>query len=419
MEEIKQVRTEQVKKPMRVLPSQYDEMFQEWDLYRDKIITLDVFKQPMAGYVAVNNNSCLIEHKMQRLLVTTKGMIDHIESNGNKFPDQDVGYGTVYKIMYQEGNNSNEINLSASKTQTDGNNELCPVETVVDTYSLLRPSLNINTIIGNDSEIYAILFNMSKFEFKYVAANSFETSFTNFILKTQFKEEELMTLNFKDGNPYTYRLVVNDSSLDSVKDILIEKGFNRYGYGIRIGSGTPDKLIQTAAGLCTSRIVAILLNNRQAESKQAFPNYVMPNGPIVTQGNLYPNVSPYSSYGRGYTPLNENPFPKRECSREVFQSMVDRYRHAVNALVDSDELDMAIVLGSCENPHNKNLGNFWTATHPTLPEFIAKDWTAYGAKKKVKDVLREIGLARAIEANTTYGIFSPVQDESEEEEYKD
>lgn len=417
--EKKQVRTEEVKKPMRVLSPQYDEMFQGWDLNHDKIITLDVFKQPMAGCVAANHNSCLIEPKMQRLLVTTKGMIDHIQSNGNEFQDQDVGYGVVYKIMYQEGSNSNEINLSATKTQTDGSNELCPVETVVDTYNLLRPNLNINTIIGNDSEIYAILFNMSKFEFKYVAANSFETSFANFILKTQYKEEELMTLNFKDGNPYTYRLVVNDSSLDSVKDLLIEKGFNRYGYTVRISKGTPDKLIQTSAGLCTSRIVAILLNNRQAESSQAFPNYVMPNGSIATQGNLYPNVSPYSSYGRGYTPLNKNPFSNHECSRDEFMSMVERYRRAVDAVVNSDELDMAIALDSCENPHNKNLGNFWTATHPTLPEFVAKDWTAYGAKKRVKDVLREIGLARAIATNTTYDIFSPVRDETEEEDFED
>ena len=144
-----------------------------------------------------------------------------------------------------------------------------------------------------------------------------------------------MTLNFKDGNPYTYRLVVNDSSLDSVKDILIEKGFNRYGYGIRIGSGTPDKLIQTAAGLCTSRIVAILLNNRQAESKQMYNGFTPPPLQPGMINGFNPNVSPYSSYGRGYTPLNENPFPKRECSREEFQSMVDRYRHAVNALVDS------------------------------------------------------------------------------------
>lgn len=255
---------------------------------------------------------------------------------------------------------------------------------------------------------------MSKFEFKYVAANSFEASFTNFILRTQYKEEELITLNFKDGNPYIYRLVVNDSSLDSVKDILIEKGFNRYGYTLRLGRNTPDMLIQTAAGLYTSKIVATLMMNKSAELRQAFPSYTMPNGTIVSQGSFYPNVSPYSSYGG-----NQNPFPKREYTRDEFQTMVDRYRQAVDAVVDSDELDMTIVLGSCENPHNENLGNFWTATHPTLPEFTAKEWTAFDAKKKVKDVLREIGLARALMHNTTYGIFDPAQTENDDEEYED
>ena len=44
--EKKQVRTEQVKKPTRVISPQYDEMFQGWDLVNDKIITVDVFKQP-------------------------------------------------------------------------------------------------------------------------------------------------------------------------------------------------------------------------------------------------------------------------------------------------------------------------------------------------------------------------------------
>ena len=415
MQEEKQVRTEQVKKPMRVLPSQYDEMFQGWDLNNDKIVTVDVFKLPTFNNCpTTDGNNFLIEPKMQRLLVTTKGMIDHIESNGNKFPDQDIGYGTVYKIMYQEGYSSNQINVSATKTQTDGTGELCPVETVVDSYNLLRPSLKISAILGNNNEICALLFNMSKFEFKYVAANSFETSFTNFILRTQYKEEELITLNFKDGNPYTYRLVVNDNSLDSVKDVLIEKGFNRYGYTIRLGRSTPDMLIQTAAGLCTSKIVAILMTNKSTGLRQTFSNYTMPNGTIVAQGSLHPNVSPYSSYGG-----NQNPFPKREYTKDEFQTMVDRYRQAVDAVVDSDELDMAIVLGSCENPHNNNLSNFWTATHPTLPEFTAKEWTAFDAKKKVKDVLREIGLARALMSNTTYGIFDPAQSENEDEEYED
>lgn len=173
-------------------------------------------------------------------------------------------------------------------------------------------------------------------------------------------------------------------------------------------------LIQTAAGLCTSKIVATLMTNKGTELRQAFPSYTMPNGTIVPQGSFYPNVSPYSSYGG-----NQNPFPKREYTRDEFQTMVDRYRQAVDAVVDSDELDMAIVLGSCENPHNENLGNFWTATHPTLPEFTAKEWTAFDAKKKVKDVLREIGLARALMHNTTYGIFDPAQSENEDEEYED
>ena len=413
--EKKQVSTEQAKKPTRVISPQYDEMFQGWDLYRDKIITLDVFKLPTFNNCPpTDGNNFLIEPKMQRLLVTTKGMIDHIESNGNKFSDEDVGYGTVYKIMYQEGYSNNQINVSATKTQTDGTGELCPVETIVDSYNLIRPSLKISAILGNNNEIFALLFNMSKFEFKYVAANSFEASFTNFILRTQYKEEELITLNFKDGNPYTYRLVVNDSSLDSVKDILIEKGFNRYGYTLRLGKNTPDMLIQTAAGLCTSKIVATLITNKGTELRQAFPSYTMPNGTIVSQGSFYPNVSPYSSYGG-----NQNPFPKREYTRDEFQTIVDRYRQAVDAVVGSDELDMAIILGSCENPHNENLGNFWTATHPTLPEFIAKEPTAAAAKNKVKDVLREIGLARALMHNTTYGIFDPAQSENEDEEYED
>lgn len=416
--EKKQVRTEQVKKPMRVLSPQYDEMFQGWDLNRDKIITLDVFKQPIAGYVAANNNTYLIEPKMQRLLVTTKGMIDHIQNNGNEFRDEDVGYGVVYKIMYQEGINSSEINLSATKTQTDGEGKLCPVETVVESYGVLRPSLRINTILGNDSEIFAILFNLSKFEFKYVAVNSFEASFADFILKTQYKEEELMALNFKDGNPYTYRLVVNDSTLDSVKATLIDKGFNRYGCAIRVGRGMPDRLIQTSAGLCTSRIVAILMNNRQAE-KQMYNGFTPPLVQPSMQNGFYPSVSPYSSYGGVQNPFIQNPVTRREYTKDEFQSLVDRYRHAVNALVDSDELDMEIALGSCENPHNENLGNFWTATHPTLPEFTAKEWTAFDAKKKVKDVLREIGLARALMHNTTYGIFDPAQSENEDEEYED
>lgn len=412
--EKKQVRTEQGRKPKRVVSPQYDDMFQGWDLNNDKIITVDVFKQPTFNCASTDGNNFLIEPKMQRLLVTTKSMIEHNLNNDNKFLDQDIGYGTVYKIMYQEGYNSNQINVSASKTQTDGTGELCPVDIIVDSYNLIRPSLKINAILGNNNEICALLFNMSRFEFKYVAANSFETSFTNFILKTQYKEEELFTLNFKDGNPYTYRLVVNDSSLDSVKDILVEKGFNRYGYTIRLGRSTPDMLIQTAAGLCTSKIVATLMTNKSTELRQAFSTYTMPNGSVVTQGSLYPNVSPYSSYGG-----NQNPFPKREYTRDEFQTLVDRYRQAVDAVVDSDELDMAIVLGSCENPHNENLGNFWTATHPTLPEFTAKEWTAFDAKKKVKDVLREIGLARALMHNTTYGIFDPAQSENEDEEYED
>jgi hypothetical protein len=413
--EKKQAKTEQVKKSTRVISPQYDEMFQGWDLVNDKIITVDVFKQPTFNNCPpTDGNNFLIEPKMQRLLVTTKGMIDHIESNGNKFPDQDVGYGTVYKIMYQEGYNNNQINVSATKTQTDGTGELCPVETIVDSYNLIRPSLKINAILGNNNEIYALLFNMSKFEFKYVAANSFEASFTNFILRTQYKEEELITLNFKDGNPYTYRLVVNDSSLDGVKDVLIEKGFNRYGYALRLGRNTPDMLIQTAAGLCTSKIVATLMTNKGTELRQMFNGFTSPPIQPGMSNGFYPNVSPYSSYGG-----NQSPFPKREYTRDEFQTMVDRYRQAVDAVVDSDELDMAIVLGSCENPHNENLGNFWTATHPTLPEFTAKEWTAFDAKKKVKDVLREIGLARALMHNTTYGIFDPAQSENEDEEYED
>ena len=412
--EKKQVRTEQVKKPKRVVSPQYDDMFQGWDLNNDKIITVDVFKQPTFINTSTTGNDFLIEPKMQRLLVTTKSMIEHNLNNDNKFLDQDIGYGTVYKIMYQEGYNSNQINVSATKTQTDGTGELCPVETVVNSYNLLRPSLKINAILGNNNEIYALLFNMSKFEFKYVAANSFEASFTNFILKTQYKEEELITLNFKDGNPYTYRLVVNDSSLDSVKDILVEKGFNRYGYTVRLGRSIPDMLIQTAAGLCTSKIVATLMTNRQAEPRQMYNGFTPPPIQPGMPNGFYPNVSPYSSYGG-----NHSPFPKREYTKDEFQTLVDRYRQAVDAVVDSDELDMAIVLGSCENPHNKDLSNVWTATHPTLPEFVAKEWTAYDAKKKVKDVLREIGLARALMFNTTYGIFDPAQCENEDEEYED
>ena len=137
------------------------------------------------------------------------------------------------------------------------------------------------------------------------------------------------------------------------------------------------------------------MTNKSIDLRQTFSNYTMPNGTIVAQGSLHPNVSPYSSYGG-----NQNPFPKREYTKDEFQTMVDRYRQAVDAAVDSDELNMAIILGSCENPHNNNLSNFWTATHPTLPEFTAKEWTAFDAKKKVKDVLREIGLARALMHNT-------------------
>jgi len=123
--EKKQVRTEQVKKPKRVVSPQYDDMFQGWDLNNDKIITVDVFKQPTFINTSTTGNDFLIEPKMQRLLVTTKSMIEHNLNNDNKFLDQDIGYGTVYKIMYQEGYNSNQINVSATKTQTDGTGELC------------------------------------------------------------------------------------------------------------------------------------------------------------------------------------------------------------------------------------------------------------------------------------------------------